>query len=69
MADPWSEARRDFPALARCTYLNAASGSPTPVQVRQAVERFYREAEEGGDAHWEDWIERREQVGDALGLG
>ncbi len=62
MGDAWSEARRDFPALARCTYLNAASGSPTPVQVRQAVERFYREAEEGGDAHWEDWIERREQV-------
>lgn len=62
MGDAWSEARRDFPALARYTYLNAASSSPTPVQVRAAVERFYREAEEGGDVHWEAWVERREQV-------
>jgi selenocysteine lyase/cysteine desulfurase len=62
MADAWSEARRDFPALARCTYLNAASSSPTPRPVRAAVERFYRETEEGGDVHWEAWIERREQV-------
>lgn len=62
MGDVWSEARRDFPALERCTYLNAASSSPTPRPVRAAVDRFQREAEEGGDAYWEAWIERREQV-------
>ncbi len=62
MADVWSEARRDFPALERYTYLNAASSSPTPRPVRAEVERFYREAEEGGDVDWDAWIERREQV-------
>jgi selenocysteine lyase/cysteine desulfurase len=27
-----------------------------------AVDRFYQEMEEGGDSHWEDWIDRREAV-------
>jgi selenocysteine lyase/cysteine desulfurase len=30
--------------------------------VREAVERFQREQEDGGDRDWEEWLERREGV-------
>ena len=30
--------------------------------MRHAVDRFYRELEEGGDVHWDDWMERREKI-------
>jgi cysteine desulfurase/selenocysteine lyase len=62
MSIPWDEVRKDFPALARRVYLNAAATGLTPPTVREAVDRFYRELQEGGDVHWEDWMERREQV-------
>jgi selenocysteine lyase/cysteine desulfurase len=59
---PWAAVRADFPALARHTCLNAAAASPTPRPVRAAVEQFHRELEEDGDAHWEHWLARREEV-------
>ncbi len=34
----------------------------TPRPVREAVTAFYRELEEGGDRHWDAWIEKREAV-------
>lgn len=62
MSVPWEELRSDFPALQRHVYLNAAACSPTPRTVREAVTAFYRELEEGGDVHWAQWLERREDV-------
>jgi len=62
MSLPWDDVRKDFPALQRRTYLNSAAGGLPPPTVRAAVDRFYRELEEGGDVHWDDWMERREQV-------
>ena len=62
MSIPWDEVREDFPALRRRVYLNSAATGLPPPTVRPAVDRFHRELEEGGDAHWDDWIERREQV-------
>jgi selenocysteine lyase/cysteine desulfurase len=58
----WSQIRRDFPALDRFVYLNAAACSPTPRAVRAAVDEYSRELEEGGDRYWEDWLARREAV-------
>jgi cysteine desulfurase / selenocysteine lyase len=60
MPQDWDELRNDFPALRRSVYLNAAGASPTPRVVREAVSRLYREMEEGGDWHWDGWVERRE---------
>jgi selenocysteine lyase/cysteine desulfurase len=60
VSNVWTEVRREFPALERHVYLNAAAASPTPRCVRAAVERFHRELEEDGDAHWEAWLDRRE---------
>ena len=62
MSTQWSEIRRDFPALARCVYLNAAAGSPTPRPVRAAVDEFYRRLEEEGDIPWEEWLEKTEAI-------
>jgi selenocysteine lyase/cysteine desulfurase len=62
MASPWDEARLDFPGLRGKAYLAAAAASPIPRPVREAVERFYRELEEGGDRHWDEWLDRREQM-------
>lgn len=42
--------------------MNAAAMSPTPRVVRAAVDRFYREVEEGGDLFWDDWLLRREEA-------
>jgi cysteine desulfurase / selenocysteine lyase len=58
----WTEVRRDFPAVSRHVYLNAAAASPTPRPVREAVTAFYRQLEEDGDGHWDEWLARREQV-------
>jgi selenocysteine lyase/cysteine desulfurase len=62
MSIAWDEVREDFPALRRRVYLNAAATGLMPPTVRPAVDRFYRELEEGGDVHWDEWMERREQV-------
>jgi cysteine desulfurase/selenocysteine lyase len=62
MAIAWDEVREDFPALRRRVYLNSAATGLMPPTVRPAVDRFYRELEEGGDVHWDQWMERREQV-------
>jgi selenocysteine lyase/cysteine desulfurase len=62
MATPWDDVRRDFPGLEGKAYLNAAAASPTPRPVREAVDGFYREMEDGGDRDWEAWLDRREDV-------
>jgi selenocysteine lyase/cysteine desulfurase len=62
MSIAWDEVREDFPALRRRVYLNSAATGLTPPTVRPAVDRFYRELEEGGDVYWDEWMERREQV-------
>jgi cysteine desulfurase/selenocysteine lyase len=58
----WDEVRSDFPGLAGKVYLNAAATSLPPRPVREAVAAFYRELEEGGDRHWNAWLEKREAV-------
>jgi len=58
----WAELRRDFPALERYVYLNAAAGSPTPRPVAEAVARFYREMESAGGLLWDAWLARREVI-------
>jgi cysteine desulfurase / selenocysteine lyase len=58
----WEDVRGDFPGTAGKVYLNAAATSLTPRPVREAVTAFHRELEDGGDRHWEDWMDKREAV-------
>jgi len=61
--DPaWKELREDFPALKHGVYLNAAAASPVPRVVTKAVKKFYRQLEEHGDYHWDNWLEAVERV-------
>jgi selenocysteine lyase/cysteine desulfurase len=62
MSGPWEEVRRDFPAVSRYVYLNAAAASPTPLPVREAVASFQRDLEEQGDLPWERWLEKVEEI-------
>jgi cysteine desulfurase / selenocysteine lyase len=61
MAAQWSDIRDDFPAIKRGVFLNAAGQSPTPRPVREAVNNFYRELEEGREG-WQTWNERSEDA-------
>lgn len=61
MSTVWDEARRDFPALERWVYLNAAAASPIPRPVHEAVSTYYQELTEG-DLHWDTWLARREAI-------
>jgi selenocysteine lyase/cysteine desulfurase len=58
----WEKTRLDFPATERTVYLNSAGGGPVPRPVMEAAASFYREMMEGGDARWDEWIERREII-------
>lgn len=62
MSTLWDDIRGDFPGLAGKTYLDAAATSLTPRPVREAVAAFYRQLEEGGERHWDAWLERREAI-------
>jgi len=62
MTTLWDDVRGDFPGLTGKVYLNAAATSLPPRPVREAVTAFYRELEEGGDRHWDAWLEKREAV-------
>jgi selenocysteine lyase/cysteine desulfurase len=62
VASLWDDVRRDFPALERSVYLNAAAASPIPRPVREAVSGFYREQEEEGDVRWDEWLGRKEET-------
>lgn len=66
MGTVWEDVRGDFPALETHVYLNAAAASPTPRPVRQAMAAFYRQLEEDGDLHWNDWLARTEEVRTAV---
>jgi selenocysteine lyase/cysteine desulfurase len=58
----WESVRLDFPLTERTAYLNSAGGGPVPRPVMEAAASFYREMMEGGDARWDVWLERCENI-------
>jgi cysteine desulfurase/selenocysteine lyase len=58
----WESIRLDFPLTERTAYLNSAGGGPVPRPVVEAASSFYHEMMEGGDARWDEWLERREII-------
>lgn len=58
----WNLIRTYFPATQKYTYLNPAGGSPMPLQAANEGKRFYDEMLAGGDAYWDEWLERQEET-------
>ena len=58
----WQTVRRDFPVATELAYLNSAAAGPVMRQAAHAATEFYREMMEEGDARWEEWLARREEV-------
>ena len=62
----WNRIRSYFPGTRNYVYLNAASGSPISIQAARAAKQFYDEMLEHGDVVWPVWLERKEQVRQAV---
>jgi selenocysteine lyase/cysteine desulfurase len=58
----WERVRLDFPVLEHATYLNSAGAGPVVRPAMVAATSFYREMMEEGDARWDEWLARREEV-------
>lgn len=58
----WNDIRREFPVTERTAYLNTAAAGPLSKAAAQAGNDYYRTMLTEGDAHWDEWLERREQV-------
>jgi selenocysteine lyase/cysteine desulfurase len=58
----WERVRADFPVTAHTAYLNSAAAGPISRAVMEAGAGLYREMAEAGDAGWDGWLERREEV-------
>ncbi len=58
----WARIRADFPVTEQLAYLNSAAAGPVPRAGLAAALRFYQETLETGDAHWSEWLRRREQA-------
>src|SRR4051794_1266949 len=58
----WKLVRRDFPGTERLVYLNSAAAGPVMRRAHDAANSFYREMMEEGDARWEEWLRRREEI-------
>lgn len=58
----WADIRKQFPVTDRVAYLNTAAAGPLARSVSAAGSEYYRQMMEDGDRHWDEWLEKREQV-------
>jgi cysteine desulfurase/selenocysteine lyase len=58
----WQLVRRDFPVTEHTAYLNSAAAGALPRIVMETAAGFYREMMEAGDAGWDKWLARREEI-------
>ncbi len=58
----WARVRLDFPITNHLSYLNSAAAGPVPLPSARAAQMFYQEMLTQGDAHWDDWLRRREII-------
>ena len=58
----WDEIRKQFPVSNRLAYLNTAAAGPLSRATMEAATGYYRQMAEDADTHWDQWLERREEV-------
>lgn len=58
----WSDIRKQFPVTDNCVYLNTAAAGPLARSTAEAGAAYYQQMMNDGDAHWDDWLAKREEV-------
>lgn len=58
----WSDIRAQFPVTAKVAYLNTAAAGPLSRRAVAAATGYYDQMMNDADAHWDEWLERREEV-------
>ncbi|HEV7746800.1 MAG TPA: aminotransferase class V-fold PLP-dependent enzyme [Pyrinomonadaceae bacterium] len=58
----WAEIRKQFPVTENSTYLNSAAAGPLSRATMAAATEYYQQMMSDGDIHWDEWLEKREQV-------
>lgn len=58
----WSKIRKQFPVTENCVYLNTAAAGPLAQSTARAGAAYYEQMMNDGDAHWDEWLARREEI-------
>lgn len=58
----WTEIRKQFPVTSDSVYLNTAAAGPLAKATARAGAEYYELMREDGDLHWDEWLERREEI-------
>jgi selenocysteine lyase/cysteine desulfurase len=58
----WARIRKQFPVTNNSVYLNTAAAGPLAEATARAGADYYEQMRDDGDVHWDEWLERREEV-------
>jgi cysteine desulfurase / selenocysteine lyase len=58
----WDDVRKEFPVTENSTYLNSAAAGPLSRATASAATEYYQQMMDDGDIHWDEWLEKREEV-------
>lgn len=58
----WDDIRKEFPVTENSTYLNSAAAGPLSRATMAAAAEYYAQMMNDGDVHWDEWLEKREDV-------
>src|SRR6476620_2623178 len=58
----WDDIRKQFPVTENSTYLNSAAAGPLSCATTAAATEYYQQMMNDGDIHWDEWLEKREEV-------
>jgi len=58
----WDDIRKQFPVTENSTYLNSAAAGPLSRATMAAATDYYAQMTDDGDVHWDEWLEKREEV-------
>lgn len=58
----WLSVRKQFPVTNNSAYLNTAAAGPLAESTAQAGAAYYEQMMNDGDAHWDEWLARREEI-------
>ena len=58
----WSNIRKQFPVTNNSAYLNTAAAGPLAQSTAKAGAGYYEQMMNDGDLHWDEWLEKREEI-------